>query len=152
MPHLANFEGNMIQPARTSLFAVTALAMLALTGCGGGTTAEPAAPVEETTAADEPSGAESIEDAIELTGCEERPLLGETEAPVVASAGCKIDGGDLAYLFELPSPDAAMDWLDSGGLEIGSADAVYVTGSVVLLAADAGTAQAFAKVAAPYEG
>jgi len=53
------------------------------------------------------------------------------------------EDGDRAFFYELASADAAGEWLDAGGLEIGSTDAVFVDGAVVILATDARTAQEF---------
>ena len=138
---------------RRTLPAALLLTALALTGCTAQTLLDqstaPATPSE----APEAAGATTLEEAADTAGCGGlRPSLSGDEAPVVESGTCKLDdNAELAFLWEFEDHDTAMAWLDSGALEIGATDAVYVDGAVVLMARDAVTAQAFAEAAEPFQ-
>lgn len=141
-----------LKPVRKTIFITAALSALLLTGC-----ASPAPTADETaTAAPSTPAPEvevpvsSIDDALELSGCEE--LIENTpEPPAVASTTCKLtDDSDLAFLWEFRDEQAALDWLESGELEIGPSDVVYTAGPVVMLTQDAKTAQAFSEFATPF--
>lgn len=99
------------------------------------------------------AGASSIQEVWEKVGCEEDDPLGTRgiidatppKPPVVHAGTCTpMEDGDLAFFYELSSPDAARDWLESGALEVGATDAVFIDGAVVILATDAATAAEFA--------
>lgn len=134
---------------RRILPAALLLAALTLTGCAQDlnleVTSSPAP--SETQAA---SGAATLEEAAASVDCE---LVTDTavKPPATASGSCR-PGGDaaLAFLWEFENHDAAMAWLDSGALEIGATDAVYVDGAIVLMARDAATAQTFSESGEAY--
>ncbi|WP_144832852.1 hypothetical protein [Microbacterium sp. BH-3-3-3] len=92
----------------------------------------------------------SIADVLDKTGCG-RPIDAAAKPPVEKAVSCKIGAdGDLAFLWELPSASAAKSWLAGGGIEIGTTDAVYIDGNVIMLATDAATSKAFAKIGVAY--
>lgn len=141
------------QRMQRTLPAILLLAALALTGCTAQTLLEeptaPSAPSEAT----ENTGAATLEEAASAAGCGDlRPSTSGDEAPVIESGTCKLDdGAELAFLWQFEDHDTAEGWLNSGALEVGATDAVYVDGAVVLMARDAATAQAFAEVAEPFQ-
>lgn len=135
-----------IRHVRRILPAALLLTALALTGCASpnmvdGSTSPPAA---------ETAGATTLAEAAAKVDCE---LMTDTavKPPATDSGSCR-PGGDaeLAFLWEFKDHDAALAWLDSGALEIGPTDAVYVDGAVVLMARDAATAQTFAETGEAY--
>lgn len=139
---------------RKPVLTVLLLAALALGGC----TAAPAAQetdagptVSSETPSTTPAGAATLAEAAENVGCDLGPTAQVT--PPASDAGTCDMGGDseLAFVWEFESPTAARGWLESGALEIGATDAVFIDGSVVLLARDAATAQTFAASAEPYQ-
>lgn len=92
-----------------------------------------------------PPGSQKIEEVWERIGCDERDPFSRTndaDLPLLRNGTCYPYGGDkAAYFFELPSADDVDAYLRSGELEVGSGDALYVDGAVVILATDAATAQ-----------
>lgn len=120
------------------------LVVLALTGCSSSE-----APAPQRTSAPASAGIETISDVFAELDCSGMKTDGE--APVVKEGQCRVDSGnDLAFFWEFETAESARAWLESGDLEVGAADAVYVAGPVVLMARDAGTAQRFAEFATPY--
>lgn len=104
--------------------------------------------VEATTTNPEPTvltGSLTIEEVWEEIGCDEGDPFSRTndaDPPLLRQGTCYPYGGDeAAYFFELSSADAVESYLRSGALEVGSGDALYVDGAVVILATDAATAQ-----------
>lgn len=125
---------------------VVGLAMLS--GCSSSPDSEPisSAEVEVESA---PAGFATLDEAFDAFGCEGRVM--SEDPPVVASGTCDaVEDGALAFFWEFETPAEATRWLKAGELEIGSTDAVYVSGSVVMLATDAAIAQQFAEVGSPY--
>jgi len=127
---------------------------LTLTGCSTPVSGGSTAPSLEA------GDAATIQDVWDIVGCKENDPLGTRgvidlptapEPPVSHSGHCTpVEDGELAFFFELESPQEALDWLASGELEIGATDAVFVDGAVVILATDAATAQIFAAEFEPY--
>lgn len=122
------------------------VAAIALSGCQATT----APPSPSPSAAD---GSATILEVWDKIGCEQEDPLGTrgilglspSTAPVLLTGSCTpYEDGGIAFFYELESVTAAEAWLAGGGLEIGSTDAVFVDGAVVILATDARTAQEFA--------
>lgn len=128
--------------------AFTVAGVIALSGCQASTVEQPLEPSDRSDV-----GAASIQEVWSEIGCKEDDPLGTRgvmdltppTAPVVSTGMCTpYEDGELAFFYELPSAAVASDWLESGGLEVGATDAVFIDGAVVILATDARTAQEFA--------
>ena len=129
---------------------LTALAVvLLLAGCS--TAPSEAGTTPPSTA---PAGATTVQDVWTKIGCDENGILDATppKPPIQHTGMCTpYEGGELAFFYQLPSAEAAADWLASGELEIGATDAVFTDGPVVILATDAGSAQKFGELFTPYK-
>lgn len=132
------------------LLAATALL---LSGCGGtgdgGTTADTETKPAPTAEA-EPS---SLETVFEEVDCSEDDPLGSAgrieaaDAPATRTATCYPFGSEeLAFFWEFEDAAAATAWLDSGELEVGLTDAVFIDDRVVILTNDASNANDFAEL------
>lgn len=131
---------------KLSIPLLAATALFALAGCSSGAPAEPA----------ETEAPVTLDTVWEEIGCKEsdpmgsRGMIEEGEAPLTRTGTCSpFDSDKLAFFFELEDEAAARDWFESGGLEVGATDAVFIDGGVIMLATTASDAAAFAELYDP---
>lgn len=113
----------------------------------------PSPPAKETVEPD--AGASTIEEVWGRIGCAENDPLGtrgsisatdKADGPARSATCVPLEDGQLAFFYELRSAEEAASWVATGGLEVGSTDAVFIDGAVVILATDAATAAEFAEM------
>lgn len=146
----------MLTPVRRPVVAWCLIVGL-LAGCSSNEPAQPSKPSQSSSAL---AGAQSntlakpttIEDVWAQMGCvqAQQILPNSSDAPPGTRTGiCRLHQ-QLAFFYEFPSAELATQSLKSGKPQVGPQDAVYLAGSVVIVASDAATAKDLAAMYPPY--